>query len=244
MACISTAWITPKNIKSFTTTRKGGVSKPPFDSFNIAYHVNDNPNDILTNRALLHEQLPCSAVWLEQIHSNKVIEVNSKTDLNIVEQADALFTKEKNIPLAIMTADCLPILLTDKKGSQIAAIHGGWRGLAGGIINNTVACFDCNPSDIKAWLGPAIGPERFEVGQDVIDAFSKLNINHLSGFKPQKNGKFLADIFVLAQQLLIQLGISNISSEQRCTYDDPELFYSYRRDNQTGRMASLIWIEN
>ncbi|WP_042142219.1 MULTISPECIES: peptidoglycan editing factor PgeF [unclassified Pseudoalteromonas] len=244
MACISTAWITPKNIKSFTTTRKGGVSKPPFDSFNIAYHVNDNPNDILTNRALLHEQLPCSAVWLEQIHSNKVIEVNSKTDLNIVEQADALFTKEKNIPLAIMTADCLPILLTDEKGSQIAAIHGGWRGLAGGIINNTVACFDCNPSDIKAWLGPAIGPERFEVGQDVIDAFSKLNINHLLGFKPQKNGKFLADIFVLAQQLLIQLGISHISSEQRCTYDDPELFYSYRRDNQTGRMASLIWIEN
>lgn len=244
MSCISTAWSTPKNIKSFTTTRKGGVSKLPFDSFNIAYHVNDNPNDVSTNRALLHEQLPCSAVWLEQVHSNKVIVVNSTSDLNIVEQADALFTKEKNIPLAIMTADCLPILLTDEKGSQIAAIHGGWRGLAGDIINNTVACFDCKPSDIKAWLGPAIGPERFEVGQDVVDAFSKLNINHLSGFKPQKNGQFLADIFVLAQQLLIQLGISHISSEQRCTYNDPELFYSYRRDNQTGRMASLIWIEN
>lgn len=241
---LPTIWSVPNNIKSFTTTRKGGVSKPPCDSFNIAYHVNDDPINVTTNRDLLHEQLPNSAVWLAQIHSNKVVKISSNTDLNIVEQADALFTKERNTPLAVMTADCLPILLTDEKGSQVAAIHGGWRGLAGGIIDNTVACFDCDPVKIKAWLGPAIGPENFEVGQDVIDAFSKLGINHLSGFKPQKNGKFLADIFFLAKILLNKSGVLEVSTEQQCTFSEPELFYSYRREAKTGRMATLIWIDN
>jgi len=242
MSCISTAWSTPKNIKSLTTTRKGGVSKPPFNSFNIAYHVSDNSNDVSANRALLHELLPHNAIWLEQIHSNKVIVITSKTDLYKVEQADALFTKEINIPLAIMTADCLPILLTDEKGTQIAAIHGGWRGLASGIIENTFENFDCEPSQISAWLGPAIGPQNFEVGQDVVDAFSKLDMSYLNAFNPQKNGKFYADIFLIAKQLLNKLGITQVTSEQQCTVNEPELFYSYRREGKTGRMASLIWI--
>ncbi|PAJ72378.1 hypothetical protein CJF42_21500 [Pseudoalteromonas sp. NBT06-2] len=244
MSYISTIWSTPKNIKYLTTTRKGGASKPPFDSFNLAYHVNDNSNDVAANRALLHKQLPGNAIWLEQIHSNKVIEISSESDLNSVQKADALFTKVKNIPLAIMTADCLPILLTNKNGSQIAAIHGGWRGLASGIIENTLACFDCDPSQIMAWLGPAIGPENFEVGQDVIDAFSERNINLLDAFNPQENGKFYVDIFMLAKQLLDNLGIIQTTCEQQCTFNEPEFFYSYRRESKTGRMASLIWICN
>jgi len=242
MSCISTNWAAPKNIKSFTTTRKGGVSKSPFDSFNIAYHVNDSPSNVDENRQLLNNELPANAIWLDQIHSNKVIEVSSNSDLNLVKQADALFTREMNLPLAIMTADCLPILLTDRNGKQIAAVHGGWRGLSCGIITNTLAYFNCEPCQIMAWLGPAIGPENFEVGQDVVDAFSGLNINHLDAFNEQANGKFFADIFLLAKQLLNASGITNITSQKQCTYNNSELFYSYRRENQTGRMASLIWI--
>lgn len=237
-------WPAPKNIKSFTTTRKGGVSQLPFNSFNLAYHVNDNSEFVTRNRELLHKQLPNDAVWLEQIHSNKVIEIFSSSDLSSIEQADALFTKQANIPLAIMTADCLPILLTDTKGSQIAAIHGGWRGLAEGIIENTLVYFDCKPSQIIAWLGPAIGPENFEVGQNVVDAFSDMNINYAHGFKGKGNGKFFADIFFLAKELLNKSGVSFISSEQRCTFNESELFYSYRREGKTGRMASLIWISD
>jgi hypothetical protein len=239
---ISTEWSAPKNVKSFTTTRKGGVSTLPFDSFNLAFHVNDEQSDVSANRARLHEKLPSNAIWLEQIHSNKVIEISANTDLAIIEKADALYTNQINVPLAIMTADCLPILLTDQNGGQIAAIHGGWRGLAGGIIENTLACFDCDSSQILAWLGPAIGPENFEVGQDVVDAFSDLNINYLHAFQVKENGKFHADIFLLAKQLLNKSGISHITSREQCTFNEPELFYSYRREIQTGRMASLIWI--
>ena len=235
-------WSAPKYIKSLTTTRKGGVSEPPFDSFNIAYHVNDKDCDVTTNRTILQQEFPNNAIWLEQIHSNKVITITANSDLNRIEQADALFTKQLNTPLAIMTADCLPILLTDLKGKQIAAIHGGWRGLAGGIIENTIQCFDCDPANILAWLGPAIGPENFEVGQDVFDAFSGLNKDYSQGFKSKGKSKFFADIFFLAKALLNKSGVSVIACEQDCTFKQSELFYSYRREGKTGRMASVIWI--
>ncbi|SFC86046.1 peptidoglycan editing factor PgeF [Pseudoalteromonas denitrificans] len=242
MSFFSLDWSVPENISFLTTTRNGGVSKSPFDQFNLAFHVNDDSKHVIANRALLHNQLPAKAIWLAQIHSNKVIEITADSDLNLIEAADALYTKEKNIPLAIMTADCLPIFLTDIDGTQVGAIHAGWRGLSAGIIESTLACFSGEMSNITACFGPAIGPDHFEVGEDVVAAFSQMNIPYLQAFKATKRGKYLANIFLLAQLILNKFGITCIANQQLCTFSQSDLFYSYRRENLTGRMASIIWI--
>ncbi|WP_405128709.1 peptidoglycan editing factor PgeF [Pseudoalteromonas sp. PB2-1] len=240
MVMITPAWTAPITISALSTTRKGGVSVAPFDSFNVGLHVGDDEQAVLANRELLTNQLPNPAVWLNQIHSSDVVVIDEGSDLNQVRSADALYTRVAKQPLAIMTADCLPVLLCSTTGDEIAAVHGGWRGLAQGILANTIAHFKAKPSDIIAWFGPAIGPSEFEVGQEVKACFCELNANHQHAFTP-RGDKYLADIYLLARQQLAQLGVVNIFGGEHCTVSDKSQFFSYRRDGETGRMASLIW---
>lgn len=241
MSGLSATWQPIQGVGTLSTTRDGGVSKPPFDSLNLGLHVGDNRQDVIKNRAHVNTHLPNPAVWLNQVHSTDVIRVDEAFDANQTLTGDALYTQLSNQPLAIMTADCLPILLTSSDGQEVAAIHAGWRGLVQGIINNTVSCFKHEPANLHAWLGPAIGANRFEVGQEVVAIFTANNPALHDAFKLQNSEKYLADIYHIARILLNQRGVVNISGGEYCTFSQNNQFFSYRRDGQTGRMASLIW---
>jgi len=215
-------------------------------SFNLGLHVDDNAEAVVKNRKYLQQFIQKNLTgkvgiqWLEQVHGNKVIEV---TDfIKIPPIADASITREKNIALAIMTADCLPILLCDTNGTEIAAIHGGWRSLAANIIESTLAKMHSDEGDIQAWLGPCIGQTAFEVSEDVKLAFTQQNINFTKAFLSQGKGKYLADLHIVARQQLANLGITKIASLAECTYHRSDKYYSYRRESVTGRMASVICI--
>lgn len=230
-------WNAPENVYAVMTTRIGGVSKSPYDSFNLATHVEDDLEQVLENRNHLKTalNLPAEPFWLEQIHSNTVVEVNAGL---ILPKADASFSTQKNVVCVVMTADCLPVLMCSKNGEKIAAIHAGWRGLESGIISKTVEAL--KTKELTVWLGAAIGAQRFEVGDDVRDVFLKKSADYAEAF--QKNGsQWLCDIYQLARIELASLGITQIFGGEFCTMTDTEHFYSYRRDNQTGRMATLIW---
>ncbi len=219
------------------TTRIGGVSKSPYDSFNLATHVEDDLEHVLENRRLLKTELnlPVSPFWLEQIHSNTIVEVS--TDL-ILPKADASFTTQKNVVCVVMTADCLPVLLCSKNGEKIAAVHAGWRGLESGIISKTVAAL--KTTDLSVWLGAAIGANCFEVGDDVRNAFLKKSADYSTAFK-QHGSQWLCDIYQMARIELLHLEITDVFGGEFCTVTDSAHFYSYRRDKKTGRMATLIW---
>ena len=230
-------WNAPANVHAVMTTRNGGLSKLPYDSFNLATHVDDDLENVLENRRLLKTELalPTEPFWLEQIHSNIVVEASN--DL-ILPKADASFSNNKDVVCVVMTADCLPVLMCSKDGTKIAAIHAGWRGLESGIISNTVAAL--KTKELIVWLGAAIGAECFEVGDDVREAFLKKSADYSTAFKAREKG-WLADIYQLARIELAHLGITAIYGGEFCTMTDTERFYSYRREKQTGRMATLIW---
>ncbi|OHU86749.1 MULTISPECIES: peptidoglycan editing factor PgeF [Pseudoalteromonas] len=234
-------WPIQHRVSALSTTRLGGYSNEPFDSFNLGYHVGDEITAVDSNHQRLLEYLPRPAQWLEQIHSAKVITVTSRTTATVWPQADALYTRVAQQPLAIMTADCLPILLANEQGTEVAAIHGGWRPLVQGIVANTLSLFDSPAEQLYAWLGPAIGPLTFEVGSEVKTQFCEQNDAHSSDFSAQGDGKYLADIYGIARKQLACSGVARIFGGQFCTVSQRELFFSYRRDGQTGRMASLIW---
>ena len=244
MNAIYPNWQAPKNIKALTTVRSGGVSLPPFDSFNLGDHVCDDPKAVQQNRSLLVDKfdLPHQPFFLIQTHSTKVIELPF-TGSNV--EADAVYTQQANQVCLVMTADCLPVLFFNKEGTEVAAAHAGWRGLCDGILEETVAKFKCPTSDIIAWLGPAIGPTAFQVGEEIIEQFCAFDSNAKLAFTPDltTSGKFLGNLYQLATQRLNKLGITEISGGGHCTYTEQDKFFSYRRDKQTGRMASLIWIE-
>ena len=241
MQLLSATWQSLHNVGTLSTTREGGVSKAPYNGLNLGLHVNDSQADVLKNRSVLNNFLPNPAIWLNQIHSADVITVDQQFDFNKLHNADALYTRLVDQPLAIMTADCLPILLVSDDENEVAAIHGGWRGLEQGIIKNTLECFSSKYENINAWLGPAIGPTQFEVGAEVLELFQKRSSSFVQAFTPQANGKYLADIYGIARTLLTQQGVKNITGGDYCTVSQSDLFFSYRRDGQTGRMASLIW---
>lgn len=239
---ITPNWNVPTHIKAISTTRIGGFSLPPFNSNNLGMHVGDNAAHVLANREKLALQLPNPPHWLDQRHTTSVIEITSLAFQSaIAPVADASITKQSNAVCCVMTADCLPILLTDKLGTQVAAIHAGWRGLCDGIIENTVAQFGCPAQDIIAWLGPAIGPHCFEVGQDVFDKFCQ-HFPADKAFFVAKGDRYLANLYQLARARMKHLGIKKITGGEYCTYSQSDMFFSYRRDGQTGRMASMIWI--
>lgn len=234
-------WPAPTNIKAYTTTRIGGFSCTPYDTLNLATHVNDDPINVEKNRILLREflHLPDEPLWLTQVHGVEVVQAELQQPYVV---ADAAYTREKNIVCAVQTADCLPVLICDRAATCVAAIHAGWKGLAAGIIEETIKTLKILGSDLLVWLGPAIGPQAFEVGEDVYETFITHDSNAALGFKKIDNKKWLANMYLLAKQRLHQLGVQNIYGGEFCTYTDKERFFSYRRDNMTGRMASLIWI--
>ncbi|MDB2705533.1 peptidoglycan editing factor PgeF [Pseudomonadota bacterium] len=234
-------WPAPKNIQAISTTRNGGFSQGPFDSLNLGSHVGDTLSTVLKNRYSLLEQasLPEPPRWLNQVHSSQLISAN---DWQGDDSADAIVSSQENQVCAVMTADCLPILLCNTQGDHIAAIHAGWRGLSSGILENTLQQFNCEPSEVIAWFGPAIGPDKFEVGLDVVEAFTRNSSLAHKAFKQVGESHYLADIYLLARQKLIAYGTHAIFGGTHCTASEPEHFFSYRRDGTTGRMASMIWI--
>lgn len=243
MKIIQPNWAVPRHIHAFTSTRAGGVSQVPFDSLNVGDHVGDNLGDVVANRKILAEtyRLPQQPVYLTQTHSTKVLRLplENGTDLN----ADAVYTNQPNEVCLVMTADCLPAIFCSRDGKEIAAAHAGWRGLCDGVLEATVAEFACNPSEIQVWLGPAIGPTAFQVGEEVIEQFTAIDPQAREAFvaDPITSGKFFGNLYQIARQRLNKLGITEISGGDYCTYCDAENFFSYRRDKQTGRMATLIW---
>jgi YfiH family protein len=238
-------WPAPANVKALQTTRNGfaanhGVSLPPFDSFNLGSHVSDQPEHVATNRALLAQALPQAPAWLNQVHGVNVVDAAS---ISTPIDADASFTRTRGAVSVVMTADCLPLLFCDRAGTVVAAAHAGWRGLCNGVIEATVAKMACPADEILVWLGPAIGPNAFEVGDEVRAAFMAIDAQAEQAFVAQNGGKWLADIYLLARQRLHTLGITATYGGDQCTVTQAETYFSYRRDGQTGRLASLIWLE-
>jgi polyphenol oxidase len=231
-------WPAPAKVKALQTTRIGGISLSPYNSLNLGSHVNDDPIHVAHNRQLLSQFLPSEPVWLNQVHGINVVDA---AQTECVPDADASYTNRKNVVCVIMTADCLPILVCDTAGTVVASIHAGWRSLCDGVIEATIAKMSVNPSDLMAWLGPAIGPNAFEVGGEVREQFMAKDAKSKVAFK--KHGdKYLADIYKIATQRLNNLGVTQIYGGGECTFTDEKRFFSFRRDGATGRMATLIWL--
>jgi polyphenol oxidase len=239
---ITPNWPAPSQVKACTTTRHGGYSQPPYEGFNLADHVGDDAKAVAANRALLVEtlNLPAEPLWLKQVHSKEVVNANAD---NSHCTADATVATTPGQVCVVMTADCLPVFFCDRSGTRVAVAHAGWRGLAGGVLENCLQYLDLPPKEILAWLGPAIGPQAFEVGSEVRQAFVEFLPQAAEAFKPTREDRFLADLYCLARQRLAHQGVTAIYGGDFCTYSETERFYSYRRDKVTGRMASLIWLE-
>ena len=234
-------WPLPAGVKACSTTRHGGVSLPPYDSLNLGTHVGDEERAVADNRQRLvvGASLPQMPVWLEQVHGTRVVRLDGQTPTDL--QADAVYSNVPGQVCAVMTADCLPVLFYSLAGDEVAAAHAGWRGLCNGVLEQTLAAFAAQPGSISAWLGPAIGPQQFEVGPEVRAAFIAADAVAAAAFTPQGD-KFLADIYLLARQRLQRAGIHSIYGGDRCTVSEISHFFSYRRDGITGRLASLIWL--
>lgn len=238
--CIVPAWPAPKNVRVLQTTRHGGVSGFPYVSFNLGDHVGDTPVAVAQNRQLLSSIMPSEPVWLQQVHGNKVVDVGNA---GCLPQADAAISRHRGAVCAVMTADCLPVLLCDESGSVVGVAHAGWKGLAAGVIEATVLAMELAPQKLLAWLGPAISQRAFEVGTEVRDVFVAQHAQASEAFLPGVDGKWMADIYLLAHQRLHGLGISRVYGGEYCTYNEPSRFFSYRRDGTTGRMGTFIWLE-
>lgn len=238
---ITPDWPAPPNVRAAVTTRKGGASRAPFDSFNLAMHVGDEPDAVRANRARLRAALtlPSEPWWLKQVHGIDVVDAARSQG---EPQADGSYAIRSKAVCAVLTADCLPVLLCDRAGTRVAALHAGWRGLAAGVIEQGVKALDMPGSEILAWLGPAIGPDRFEVGDEVRAAFVERDPAAAPAFRSGLPGKWRADIYQLAHRRLAAAGVNAVYGGGFCTVQDRERFFSYRRDGVTGRMAALIWL--
>lgn len=239
-------WPAPDNVLALSTIRSGGCSRPPYDSFNLGHHVGDADDSVAGNRALLAAALPagCKVPWLTQVHGIGVVEAGESGPC---PEADAVWSRRSSMVCPILTADCLPVLFCSTAGDVVAAAHAGWRGLLAGVLESTVAAMGVNSAQLLAWLGPAIGPQAFEVGPEVRAAFMSAaepgQQDFLARFftaNPHSPDHYFADLYALARARLKAIGISSIYGGGLCTFSDPQRFFSYRRDGQTGRMASLI----
>lgn len=233
-------WPAPPRVRALQTLRQGGVSTGPYTSLNLGDHVGDVAENVAANRQRVGLALPASPLWLTQVHGTRVVDAAVATP---AVEADGVMAKAPGVVCAVMTADCLPVLFCDRRGTVVAAAHAGWRGLCGGVLEETVAAMGVAPSSILAWLGPAIGPQAFEVGGEVREAFLQTDGAAESAFAPGQGGKWLGDLYQLARLRLRRMGITAIYGGTECTYSDATRFFSYRRDGVTGRMASLIWLD-
>ena len=242
-------WPAPNNVKAFTSCRSGGFSLPPYDSFNLAQHVGDDQKLVEKNRQLLPNYQ--NFTWLNQTHSNICIDLDINDGAGL--QADACLSIKKNQVCAVMTADCLPVLLCDQQGTCVAAVHAGWRGLADGVIENTVSKMPAKPKQLIAWMGPAISQRHFEVGEEIKETF----IDYPQAFRQNKEtaeDKYFADLYYIAKQKMMKLGITQIFGGEYCTYQQDELFFSHRRVTHqaangiipiatTGRIVNAIYLD-
>jgi len=234
-------WPAPPRVRAISTLRRGGVSQGPYASLNLGAHVGDRPGHVAANRRRLSDELgvPPGIQWLEQVHGTRTVAANPGP----TPAADATHTATPGLVCAVMTADCLPILLCARDGSAVAAIHAGWRGLAAGIVASCVSALPATP--LLAWFGPAIGPDAFAVGPEVCETFALRDPETETAFRPLDGQTFLADIYALGRLALERAGLApqDIHGGGHCTYRHPADFFSYRRDRTTGRMATLIWLE-
>lgn len=233
-------WPAPNGVRALSTTRLGGVSQPPYASLNLGDHVGDSPVHVAENRARVAAHLPAPPLWLSQVHGVRVVDASLAAD---GEPADASFARMRGRVCAVMTADCLPVLFCHQGGQVVAAAHAGWRGLAGGVLEGTLAAMAVPGDEVMAWLGPAIGPSAFEVGDEVRAAFVAAHPAAASAFVARTEGKWLADLYALARLRLGACGVSAVYGGDRCTLTEADRFFSHRRDRVTGRMASLIWLD-
>ncbi len=237
-------------IGAISTTRAGGVSPQPFDSLNLGFHVGDDPANVQQNRRRLREVVKekfgdeLQFCWLSQVHGTKVVDASEVLAAGNPVEADASFSRTPGVACAVMTADCLPVLLWDKDATVVASAHAGWRGLADGVVEATVDAMEVDPAQIFAWLGPAIGPDVFEIGAEVREAFLATDEGaaHCFGPSPFNDDRWVADLYELARRRLRRLDVESIWGGEFCTYADAARFFSYRRDGQTGRMATAIWL--
>jgi YfiH family protein len=256
-------WPAPARVRAYSTTRNGGVGTGVYASLNLGDHVGDAPERVVRNRAILREhlQLPSEPLWLRQVHGCRLAGEGSAVPVDGRSlggceggcEADGAVTGAAGVVCVVMTADCLPVLLCDDRGTRVAAVHAGWRGLASGILERAVAAMGGvsgrNPSEpmaperILVWLGPAIGPDAFEVGPEVRERFLEADPGAIDAFRASRDGRFLADLAGLARRRLARLGVTGVYGGGYCTHSDPRRFFSYRRDGVTGRMASLIWLD-
>ncbi|OGA26047.1 MAG: hypothetical protein A3I02_14625 [Betaproteobacteria bacterium RIFCSPLOWO2_02_FULL_67_26] len=231
-------WPAPANVRALITTRAGGVSREPFASLNLGLRTADDPQAVAANRQRLRECLPQDPKWLRQVHGGGVVEADTLTN---APEADASVARRPNTVCAVLVADCIPVLLTDRAGTVVAIAHAGWRGIARGVVEHAVERMALPPDGLIAYLGPGIGPRAFEVGAEVRDAFLARDARAEAAFAPHAPGKWLADLFRLARLTLSRAGVRNVHGGALCTHSDARRFFSYRRDRVTGRMAALIW---
>lgn len=243
LAFVRPDWPAHARVQAVVTLRAGGVSPPPYAALNLGVHVGDDPANVTKNRELLAAalQLPSEPVWLKQVHGTQVAHLPGLPD---TLEADAVCTTRVGAVCAILTADCLPVLFCDDAGSVVGAAHAGWRGLLAGVLENTVQSMNVPVAQIQAWLGPAIGPQNFEVGVEVRDAFVQCDAAASQAFVAGAPGKYFADLYLLARQRLHRHGVTRVYGGGLCTFNDTERFYSYRRQSVTGRLATLIWLQD
>jgi polyphenol oxidase len=237
-------WPAPANVRAACTLRSGGVSDPPFDTLNLGAHVGDDPRAVAQNRRLLSAvlRLPAEPAWMEQVHGVEVLDLDLPNSAGrAAGVADAAFTRRGGNICVVQVADCLPVLLTARDGSVVAAAHAGWRGLAAGVLEATVHRLAIEPRELIAWLGPAIGPSHFEVGDEVRRAFLAHEAVASRAFIANTRGRWQCDLPALARARLTALGVGAVFGGNWCTYADASRFFSYRRDGRCGRMAALIW---
>ena len=245
-ACIAASWPAAARVRAVTTVRTGGVSAPPFDTFNLGDHVSDDPAAVHTNRARLRTglALPAEPLWLTQVHGTRVVAAAGTPPGT---EADGSFTDRTGVVCAVLTADCLPVFLCDRAATRVAVVHAGWRGLAAGVVEQGLAAMgvslDMSGDQVFAWLGPAIGPQAFEVGDEVRQAFVSRQPEAAAAFRKNTSGRYYADIYALARLRLTAAGVTQVYGGEYCTYTESQRFFSYRRDGQTGRMAALIWLD-
>lgn len=236
-------WPAPARVRAFVTTREGGVSSGAYASLNLGLRSGDEVEAVIENRARLGALLPAAPFWLRQVHGTVVVDAAAPRGEARPPEGDACIATRPSTVCAVLVADCMPVFLADGDGSAVAVAHAGWRGLAGGVIEATVAAFRCPPNRLVAWLGPTIGPLRYEVGAEVRATFVACDAASASAFAPTRAGHWLADLYALAHQRLARAGVTSVTGGAFCTYSEPERFFSYRRDRSTGRMAALVWLE-
>jgi len=240
MTWIEPDWAAPRNVRAFVTTREGGVSSGEFASLNLGTGSGDDPAHVARNRLIVRERLPAMPRWMKQVHGTGVADLDALGD-DDVPVADAAVVSSPGRVGAVLTADCMPLLLSDRAGKRVGIAHAGWRGMAAGVIENAVAALRVPAAEVIAWMGPAIGPAAFEVGEDVRSAFEETDPGSAAAFAPHKPGKYLADLYALARRRLARAGVGAVSGGGFCTYSDAERFFSYRRVRASGRMGAFIW---